>query len=62
MPSEKTMRIEVKSRKTRNPLVAAARFLHAGSHEKTPHALRQEAKRALQRELVRLSSGRGDDE
>ncbi|AIV49444.1 hypothetical protein X899_2994 [Burkholderia pseudomallei TSV 25] len=62
MPNEKTMRIEVKPRKARNPLVAVARFRHAGSHEKTPHALRQEAKRALQRELVRLHLGRGDDE
>lgn len=62
MSNGNVMRIEVKPRKARNPLVAVVRFRHAGSHEKTPHALRQEAKRALQRELVRLSSGRGDDE
>jgi len=62
MTNGKTMKIAVKLHKARNPLVAAARFRHAGSHQKTPHALRQEAKRALQQELGRLSAGRGGDE
>lgn len=62
MSNGKSMKIEVKPRKARNPLVAVVRFRHAGIHEKTLHALRQKAKRALQREFVRLSSGRGGDE
>jgi hypothetical protein len=62
MSNEKIMKIVVKPRKARNPLVAVVRFRHAGSHQKTPHALRQEAKRALQRELGQLSAGRRGDE
>lgn len=60
--NERIMKTELKSRKPKNPLVAAARFRRAGSHGKTRHALRQGAKRALRMELARLSPGRGDDE
>lgn len=62
MSNGKIMKIAVKPRKARNPLVAVVHFRHAGSHQMTPHALRQEAERALQRELVQLSPGRGGDE
>jgi len=40
--------------KPRNPLVAAARFRHAGSHRPQAHGVRQQAKRDLRRELDRL--------
>jgi len=62
MSNGKNMKIAVKLRKARNPLVAVTRFRHAGSHQKTTHAIRQEAKRALQRELGHLPAGRGSDE
>lgn len=62
MSNGKIMKVAVKLRKARNPLVAVVRFRHAGSHQKMPHALRQEAKRALQRELGQLSAGRSRDE
>lgn len=38
----------------RNPLVAAARFRHAGMHRPGGHALRQQARRAMQREVENL--------
>lgn len=39
------------SLKPRNPLVAAALHRQAGAHRKSPGALRQQAHRALRREL-----------
>lgn len=47
------MKITVTSRKPRNPLVAAVRFRSAGLHRHGTGAQRQEAKRALQRELLK---------
>jgi hypothetical protein len=46
--------LTVSSRKPRNPLVAAAKFRHAGRHGQTGHGARQQAHRALRRELDRL--------
>ena len=62
MSNGKITKIEVKPRKARNPFVAVAHFHHAGSHQKTPHAPRQAAKRALQRELGQLPASRSGDE
>lgn len=39
--------------KPRNPLVAAARFRHAGAHQKTEKALRRQAAVSLMRQLRR---------
>lgn len=47
------MKITVASRKPRNPLVAAARFRSAGLHRHDRGAQRQDAKRELQRELLK---------
>lgn len=44
----------LKSRKPRNPLVAASKFRQAGRHGVTTHGLRQQAQRALRHELDRL--------
>ncbi len=41
--------------KPRNPLVAAARMRRAGSHCAAGRAVRQGARRALQRELETMS-------
>ena len=45
------MKIHVPTLKPRNPLVAAARLRQAGSHRPSAGALRQQAGRALRREL-----------
>lgn len=58
MPNKK-MKVAVVPRKPRNPLVVAVRFRRAGSHQKTPQGIRQQEKRALQRELTQLLPGRG---
>jgi hypothetical protein len=47
------MKITVRARKPRNPLVAAARFRRAGSHQETERSLRQRANRDLKKELDR---------
>jgi len=44
----------VKPRKPRNPWVAACRFRRAGEHRAGGGALRQQARRHLERELVPL--------
>ncbi len=44
----------VTSRKPRNPLVAAAKFRSAGSHQMSAGAMRQCANKSLRRELDRL--------
>ena len=44
----------VKASKPRNPLVAAARFRHAGQHGAAQGAARREGHQALQRELSKL--------
>ena len=44
----------VKASKPRNPLVAAARFRHAGQHGADQGAERREGHQALQRELSKL--------
>ena len=49
------MKITVTSRKPRNPLVAAARFRQAGSHQADGRSQRQQAGRALGRELEQMS-------
>ncbi|WP_198414886.1 hypothetical protein [Piscinibacter terrae] len=49
------MKITLKSRKPRNPLVIAAHFRRAGSHRPGGSALRQQAARTLRRELDQLS-------
>jgi hypothetical protein len=48
------MKITVKTLKPRNPLVAPARFRHAGSHEAGSRSQRRLAGRALRQELDRL--------
>lgn len=48
------MKITLKTLKPRNPLVASARFRRAGSHRSGSRAMRQECRRALQRELDRM--------
>ena len=50
--------ITVKSRKPRNPLVAAARFRQAGRHGGKAGAERRAERRALKRELSRLDPAR----
>ncbi len=45
------MKIDIRPRKPRNPLVAAARLRVAGAHGRSTRALRSQARRALQREL-----------
>ena len=44
----------VKASKPRNPLVAAARFRHAGQHGAGEGAERREGRQALKRELSSL--------
>jgi hypothetical protein len=44
----------VKASKPRNPLVAAARFRHAGPHGAGTGGQRRDARRALRRELATL--------
>lgn len=46
--------ITISARKPRNPLVAAAQFRRAGRHGPQGHSARQQAQRALRRELERL--------
>lgn len=48
------MKIKLTHRPIRNPLVAATRFRHAGSHRSLGGSLRQQASRALQREVERI--------
>lgn len=50
-------KITVTARKPRNPLVAPAHFRRAGSHQPGGTS-RQDARRALSRELEQLSSPR----
>jgi len=49
------MKITLKSRKARNPLVVAAHFRRAGSHRPRGGSMRQETARTLRRELDQLS-------
>lgn len=48
------MKITVKPLKPRNPLVAAARFRHAGSHRTDARTMRRLGSRSLQRDLDQL--------
>ncbi len=48
------MKITLNQPKPRNPLAVAARMRRAGSHRPLPASQRQQAHRALQRELERL--------
>jgi hypothetical protein len=48
------MKIAVKSLKPRNPLVAHALFRRAGTHQSGSRFVRQEGRRALQRELSQM--------
>ena len=45
------MKITVNTRKPRNPLVAPAHFRRAGQHRPRGGSMRQQASRALRREL-----------
>ena len=54
-PRRPLMKITVKNRKPRNPLVAAALFRRAGSHRSRADSTRQQARRALQHELVQYT-------
>jgi hypothetical protein len=47
-------RLIVKASRPRNPLVAAARFRHAGPHGAGAGAMRSEGRQALKRELSQL--------
>jgi hypothetical protein len=55
-PPETLMKIQftVTSRKPRNPLVAAAKFRSAGSHQASAGAMRQGNNQSLRRELDQL--------
>jgi hypothetical protein len=48
------MKMTLKARKPRNPLVAAAMRRQAGRHGQTVGALRQQSRIALRREVDRL--------
>lgn len=48
------MKITLTHRPTRNPLVAPTRFRKAGSHRSLGGSQRQQAGRALQREVERI--------
>ena len=48
------MKITLTHRPIRNPLIAAARFRQAGSHRSLGGSQRQQAARALQREVERM--------
>jgi hypothetical protein len=48
------MKITVTTRKPRNPLVAHAHFRRAGSHQNGGGSMRQQAGRALKRELEQM--------
>ena len=48
------MKIAVKTLKPRNPLVAPAHFRRAGTHQPGARFMRQEGRRALQRELSQM--------
>jgi hypothetical protein len=48
------MKITLNTRPARNPLVAPMRFRKAGSHRSLGGSQRQQAVRALQREVERL--------
>ncbi|HWH84820.1 MAG TPA: hypothetical protein VNU71_21545 [Burkholderiaceae bacterium] len=50
------MKITVQPRKPRNPVVVHAHFRRAGSHRPGGRSLRQQAGRALLRELDRLKA------
>lgn len=50
------MKITVHQAKPRNPVVAHAHFRRAGSHQPGGRSLRQQAGRALMRELDRLKA------
>jgi hypothetical protein len=52
---ENRMKTRIIARKPRNPLVAAARFRRAGTHEAHGGSQRQQSRRALRRELEQLS-------
>lgn len=54
MKKTRTTTVVIAAGKPRNPLVAASRFRRAGAHGARGHAERQQAERALQRELSRL--------
>lgn len=46
--------LAIRRTQPRNPFVAATRFRQAGMHGKSGQALRQQARRALQREVEGL--------
>ena len=48
------MKITVTPLKPRNPLVAHARFRRAGNHQPGGRSQRQQAGRALKRELIQM--------
>jgi hypothetical protein len=48
------MKITLATPKARNPLTALARFRRSGSHQPGGHSMRQQADRALRRELTRM--------
>ena len=50
-PKENFMKITVNTLKPRNPLVAPAHFRRAGEHRPRGSSMRQQAGRALRREL-----------
>jgi len=45
------MKITIRIRKPRNPLVAAAQFRRAGTHQESERSSRQRAARDLRKEL-----------
>ena len=52
------MKITLKNLKPRNPLVAASLQRHAGSHRSSASACRQQAARALRREIESVERSR----
>ncbi len=49
------MKISIVPLRPRNPMVAPARFRHAGVHQSAVRSPRQQARRALKRELDQMN-------
>jgi len=57
MSSARKIKLRLKARKPRNPLVVPALQRKAGAHRKSASALRQAQKKALRKEVVAPSEG-----
>ncbi|MEI8326709.1 MAG: hypothetical protein WCH44_15360 [Betaproteobacteria bacterium] len=57
MSSARKIKLRLKARKPRNPLVVPALQRKAGAHRKSASALRQAQKKALRKEVAAPSEG-----